>query len=85
MSLALELNEETKRAIERSTKVSFSELEKLDAISIDKKIEAANNFKLSFPERLDSRAPGRGSVYVAFNRFIQYTSELLDEAIDRIK
>ena len=85
MLSSLKLNENTKRAIERSTGIPFCEMELMDAMSIDKRIEQNKNIKLSYPTEVDSRAPGRGSVYMTLNRVIRYTPESLDKALYSIK
>ena len=84
MSLLLELNNKSKRSIEQSTGILFNEIEKLDALTIDAKIEETKGIKLDYPVKVDMRAQGRGSIYIAFSRFHRYTQESLNKALDCI-
>jgi len=60
-------------------------MELIDATSIDERIEKNKNIKLSYPKEVDRRAQGRGSIYMALNRFTRYTPESLDKALYSIK
>ena len=67
----LSLNNDTKRHIAYSTGISFSEIERLDALSIDKLIEKKNNKPLSIDySKRDARLPARGGVFLTLKRYI---------------
>lgn len=68
----LSLSNSTKRHIEYSTGISYSEIEELDALSIDKLIEKKNNKPLSIDyAKRDLRLPSRGGVFLALRRYIK--------------
>jgi len=75
------LNNETMRNIEYSTGISFSDIEKLDALSIDKRIEEKikKPLALNYSER-DKRLPSRGGVFLALRRYIKMS--VIDKKID---
>jgi len=70
--LNLSLTAETMQNIEYSTGISFSQIEKLDALSIDKLIEKKikKPLTLNYSER-DKRLPSRGGVFLALRRYIK--------------
>lgn len=82
MSLALELNEKTKRSIERSTGLSFSEIERMDATDIDQAIseKIGKELKLDL-NRTRRPVTGRGSVYLALSRFLKFN---VDKKLSKI-
>ncbi|GHS97436.1 hypothetical protein FACS189421_04240 [Bacteroidia bacterium] len=79
----ISLNPKTKRSIERSTGIPYSEIEKLDAESIDKLIEKKINktIQMEYGVR-DRRLPARGGVFLALRRYLKLTD--IDRKLSKI-
>lgn len=76
------LNKISKKSIERQTGLSWSQIVSMDVEELDKAIERKIGKKLSFSKKYDSRLSGRGSVYLALNRFFDFNHKKMDEIID---
>lgn len=76
------LNQISKKSIERQTGLSWNQIVNMDIEELDKAIEKKIGKKLSFPKKYNSRLSGRGSVYLALNRFFDFNHKKMDEIID---
>lgn len=76
------LNQISRKSIERQTGLSWNQIVDMDVEELDKAIERKIGKKLSFPKKHDSRLSGRGSVYLALNRFFSFNHKKMDKAID---
>jgi len=81
--ISIELNNETKRSIELSTGIPYSQIEELDAESIDRLIEEKIKKPLSIVHaKRDWRLPARGGVFLTLNRFVSMSQ--IDKKISLI-
>lgn len=78
------LNQISKKSIEKQTGLSWSQIVSMDVEELDKAIERKIGKKLSFPKKRDLRLPGRGSVYLALNRFFDFNHKKMNKIIDSI-
>lgn len=78
------LNKISRKSIEKQTGLSWSQIVSMDVEELDKAIERKIGKKLSFPKKHDSRLSGRGSVYLALNRFFDFNHKRMDEIIDEM-
>jgi hypothetical protein len=79
----ISLNDRTKRSIEHSTGIPFSDIEKLDAEDIEKRIE--ENTKKTIGRNYgprDRRLPARGGVFLTLKRYIRLSD--IDKKLKRI-
>ncbi len=76
------LNQMSKKSIEKQTGLSWSQIVSMDVEELDKAIERKIGKKLSFSKKNDLRLSGRGSVYLALNRFFDFNHKKMDEIID---
>jgi hypothetical protein len=77
------LNDKTKRAIECSTGISFSEIEKLDFDDIEKRIvKKIKNPIVRDYKNGDSRLPARGNVFLSLRRYIKLSD--IDKKLNKI-
>lgn len=76
------LNEDSKKSIEKRTGLSWEQIVYMDVDELDKVIEKKIGKKLSFPKKQDSRLSGRGSVYLALNRFFGFNHKKMNKIID---
>lgn len=76
------LNETSKKSIEKQTGLSWEQIVCMDVEELDKVIEKKIGKKLSFPKKQDSRLSGRGSVYLALNRFFDFNHRKMNKIID---
>lgn len=76
------LNQISKKSIERQTGLSWNQIVNMDVEELDKAIEKKIGKKLSFSKKYDSRLSGRGSVYLALNKFFDFNHKKLDDIID---
>ena len=76
------LNETSKKSIEKQTGLSMEQIICMDIDELDRAIEKKIGKKLSFPKKQDSRLSGRGSVYLALNRFFDFNHRKMNKIID---
>lgn len=76
------LNQISKKSIERQTGLSWNQIVNMDVEELDKAIEKKIGKKLSFSKKYDSRLSGRGSIYLALNKFFDFNHKKLDDIID---
>lgn len=80
--MGMALNEISKKSIKKQTGLSWNQIVCMDIEELDKAIEKKIGKKLSFPKKLDSRLSGRGSVYLALNRFFDFNHKRMNKVID---
>ena len=76
------LNETSKKSIEKQTGLSMEQIICMYIDELDRAIEKKIGKKLSFPKKQDSRLSGRGSVYLALNRFFDFNHRKMNKIID---
>ena len=76
------LNQISKRSIEKQTGLTWTQIVDMDIEELDKAIERKIGKKLTFLQKVDSRLSGRGSVYLALNRFFDFNHKKMDKIID---
>lgn len=81
-SMEMALNQISKKSIEKQTGLTWSQIVNMDVDELDKAIERKIGKRLSFPKKHDTRLSGRGSVYVALNRFFEFNHKKIDRIID---
>lgn len=82
--MEMTLNQISRKSIEKQTGLQWSQIVNMDVEELDKAIERKIGKKLSFPQKLDTRLSGRGSVYLALNRFFDFNRKKMDRIIDSI-
>lgn len=82
--MEMSLNQISKRSIEKQTGLCWDQIVSMDIEDIDKAIERKIGKKLSFRKRYDPRLSGRGSVYLALNRFFEFDHKKMNKVIDSI-
>lgn len=82
--MEMTLNQISRKSIEKQTGLQWSQIVNMDVEELDKAIERKIGKKLSFPKKLDTRLSGRGSVYLALNRFFDFNRKKMDRIIDSI-
>lgn len=82
LCMEMTLNQISKKSIEKQTGLTWSQIVNMDVDELDKAIERKIGKKLSFPKKHDSRLSGRGSVYLALNRFFDFNHKKMDKIID---
>lgn len=80
--MEMTLNQISKKSIEKQTGLTWSQIVNMDVEELDKAIERKIRKRLSFPKKHDSRLSGRGSVYLALNRFFDFNHKKMDKVID---
>lgn len=80
--MEMALNQISKKSIEKQTGLTWSQIVNMDVEELDKAIERKIGKRLSFPKKHDSRLSGRGSVYLALNRFFDFNHKKMDKIID---
>lgn len=80
--MEMTLNQISKRSIEKQTGLTWTQIVDMDIEELDKAIERKIGKKLTFPQKVDSRLSGRGSVYLALNRFFDFNHKKMDKIID---
>lgn len=80
--MEMTLNQISKRSIEKQTGLTWTQIVDMDIEELDKAIERKIRKKLTFPQKVDSRLSGRGSVYLALNRFFDFNHKKMDKIID---
>lgn len=80
--MEMTLNQISKKTIEKQTGLSWNQIVNMDVEELDKAIEKKIGKKLSFSKKQDSRLSGRGSVYLALNRFFDFNRKKMDKIID---
>lgn len=84
LCMEMTLNQISKKSIEKQTGLTWNQIVNMDVGELDKAIERKIGKKLSFPQKSDSRLSGRGSVYLALNRFFDFNHKKMDKIIDSI-
>ncbi|MDR0605990.1 MAG: hypothetical protein LBG80_17010 [Bacteroidales bacterium] len=77
------LNDKTKRDIECSTGISFSDIEKLDFDEIEKHIvKKIRKSIVRDYKNVDRRLPARGNVFLSLRRYIKLSD--IDKRLNKI-
>ena len=78
------LNQTSKKSIERITGLSYENITSMSVEDIDSAIEKRIGKKLKFKNKMDSRLPSRGSVYLSLSRLFDFNRKKMDRFIDAL-
>lgn len=76
------LNQASRYSVEKQTGLTVEQIVEMDIEDIDSAIEKKIGKKLGYTGQIDPRLRGRGSVYMALNRFFRFDHKKMNRKID---